>query len=154
MQKRYLFTIINVSALVFAALLWVISVASPDLMPGLGFAWCVFIATAIWGVSFTVRIFFEKQTVLKKSWAILAGAFYVAAAGALIGALALEGKLILPILCLTAAIALLVGSVALGGKKWDEGDNEKPGYKNYYQRKEEERLAKAAEQDGDKKETE
>ncbi len=142
MKKRHLFTIINLSALVFALLLWVISVADPDLMKGFDFAWAAFIATAIWGVSFTVRVFFETDIMLKKSWTILAGVFYLTAAGALIGALALEGKLILPILCLTAAVAVLVGSLVLGGKKWDEGDNQKPEYKNYYERKEEERQAK------------
>ncbi len=144
MKKRHLFTVINLAALVFALLLWVISIADPDLMKGFDFAWAAFIATAIWGVSFTFRVFFEEEIVLKKSWTILAGIFYVTAAGALIGALALKGKLILPILCLAAAVALLIGSLVLGGKKWDEGDNQKPGYKNYYERKEEERQAKEA----------
>ncbi len=142
MQKRGIFTVINLAALVFALLLWVISLADAEALGGFDFAWAAFIATAIWGVSFTVRIFFEEQVVLKKSWAILAGVFYVTAAGALIGALALKGKLVLPILCLAAASAALIGSLALGGKKWDEGDNQKPDYKNYYERKEEERLAK------------
>ncbi len=142
MQKRHLFTVINLAALVFALVLWVISVANPAALPDFSFAWVVFIATAIWGVSFTVRVFFEKQVILKKSWTILAGVFYVTAAGALIGALALPKNMILPILCLAAGIALLVGSLVLGGKKWDQGDNEKPGYKTYYERKEEERRAK------------
>ncbi len=154
MKKRHLFTIINLTALVFALLLWVISIADADLMKGFDFAWAAFIATAIWGVSFTVRVFFEEEIILKKSWTILAGIFYVTAAGALIGALALKGSLILPILCLAAAVALLVGSLVLGGKKWDEGDNQKPGYKNYYERKEEESQAKAElqSQESEKKE--
>ncbi len=153
MKKRHLFTIINLSALVFALLLWVISLASADALPGFDFAWAAFIATAVWAVSFTVRVFFEKDVMLKKSWTILAGVFYLAAVGSLIGALALEGKLVLPILCLTAAAAALIGSLVLGGKKWDEGDNQKPGYKNYYERKEEERLAKeAAKEEAEKEE--
>ncbi len=145
MKKRHLFTVINLSALVFALLLWVISIAVPDALPGFDFAWAAFIATAAWGISYTVRVFVEEDIMLKKSWTILAGVFYVTATGSLIGALALPGKLILPILCLAAAVAVLVGSLVLGGKKWDEGDNQKPGYKNYYERKEEERLAKEAE---------
>ncbi len=144
MKKRHIFTIINLAALVFALMLWVIALAAPDLMPGFGFAWAAFVATIIWAVSFTVRIFFEEEVVLKKSWSILATVFYVTATGCIVGALALPGKLVLPILCLAAAIALLVGSLVLGGKKWDEGDNQKPGYKNYYERKEEARLAKEA----------
>ncbi len=145
MQKRHLFTIINLSALVFATLLWVIDVAAPTAMPGFNFAWAAFIATTIWGVSFIVRIFFEKQVVLKKSWAILAGMFFLMAAGSLIGALALPSKLILPILCFTAAVSVLLGSLIVGGKKWDQGDNEKPGYKNYYERKAEAEAKKAEE---------
>ncbi len=154
MQKRHLFTVVNLAALVFAAILWVISVAAPTALPGFDFTWAVFVATAIWAVSFTVRVFFEKQVILKKSWTIIAGVFYVAAAGALIGALALPGKLVLPIICLAAAAALLIGSLVLGGKRWDEGDNEKPGYKNYYERKAEAEAAKKAAEEAVKAEEE
>ncbi len=144
MQKRHLFTVINLSALVFAALLWVLGAA--DVLPAFGFAWAAFVVSAIWAVSFTVRVFVEKQVIMKKSWTILAAIFYLTSAGSLIGALALEGNLVLPIICLTAAVALLIGSLVLGGKKWDQGDNEKPGYKNYYERKAEAEAAKAAEE--------
>ncbi len=146
MKNKHVFTLINVAALVLGAILWVIDVATPTAMPRFNFAWAALIVTAIWGVSFTVRVFFEKQTVLKKSWTIVAAVCYVAAAGSLIGALALPSKLILPILCLAVAASLLIGSLVLGGKKWDEGDNQKPDYKNYYQRKAEEEAKKAAEE--------
>ncbi len=144
MQKRYGFGIVNLAILVFALILWVVDVAAE--IAGLNFAWIAFIATAAWSVSFFARIFFEKQIELKKSWAILAGVFLVTAAGCLIGALALKGKLVLPSICLAAAVAALFGSVALGGKKWDEGDNQKPEYKNYYERKAEAEAQKKAEQ--------
>ncbi len=145
MQKRHLFTVVNLAILVFAAVLWVVDVAAPTAMPDFTFAWVCFIATALWGVSFIVRVFFEKQIMLKKSWTFIGSIFLVAAAVCLISALALPGKLILPILCLAIAVAVLVSSVVLGGKKWDEGDNQKPGYKNYYERKAEEEARKAAE---------
>ncbi len=149
MKKRHVFTVINLAALVLAAILWVVDVATPEAMPSFNFAWAAFVATSVWAASFTVRIFFEEQVVLKKSWAILAGVFFVAAAGSIIGALALDGNLVLPIICLAVAAALLIGSVALGGKKWDEGDNQKPGYKNYYERKAEEEAKKAEEKSSD-----
>ena len=41
---------------------------------------------------------------------------------------------------------LVLGILITGGKKWDEGDNHKAGYKNYYQRKEEEEKAKRKEE--------
>ncbi len=153
MQKRHLFTIINLSALVFVALLWVIDVAAPTALPFFNFAWAAFLLTAIWGVSFTVRVFVEKQTIMKKSWTILATVFYVTAAVSLISALALPGKLVLPILCFAAATAVLIGSLVLGGKKWDEGDNQKPGYKNYYERKAEAEVQKTAEAEAQATET-
>jgi uncharacterized membrane protein YesL len=37
--------------------------------------------------------------------------------------------------------ALLLGFVAIGGKKWDEGDNQKEGYKTYRERKAEEQQS-------------
>ncbi len=152
MKKRHLFTVVNLAILVFAAILWVVDVAAPSAMPGFNFAWVVCIATGLWGVSFLIRVFVEDQVVMKKSWTILAVVFFVAAAGALIGALALPGKLVLPIICLAAAAAVLLGSLVLGGKKWDEGDNQKPGYKNYYERKAEAEAQKAAEAEAEKAE--
>ncbi len=153
MQKRHLFTVINLAALVFGLILWVVDVASPTAMPGFSFAWACFIVTVIWGVSFLARVFFEKQVILKKSWSILAGVFFVTAAVSLISALALPGKLVLPILCLAAGVSLLLASLVLGGKKWDEGDNQKLGYKNYYERKAEAEAKKAEAEAAAKAET-
>ena len=62
----------------------------------------------------------------------------------MIGELAIEDKqnLVIPIIAVVVTVALLLGFVAVGGKKWDQGDNQNVGYKNYYQRKaEEEKLA-------------
>ncbi len=150
MMKRHVFTLVNIVAFVFAAMLWVISVAVPEVMGGFDLAWAGFIVTALWAISFTVRVFFEKQIILKKSWTILAVVFYMAAAGCIIGALALPGKLVLPIVCLALGVAVLIASLVLGGKKWDEGDNQKPGYKNYYERKAEKEALEAQAKEKDK----
>ena len=37
-----------------------------------------------------------------------------------------------------AALAIVLGIIGTGGKKWDTADNQKAGYKNYHQIKEEE----------------
>ncbi len=145
-MKRHIFTVINISALVLGALLWLIAELAPEAMGGFNLAWAGFIVTIIWAISFTVRVFFEEQTVMKKSWAILAGVFLVGAVGCLIGAITMPDKLILPIICVAVSVALLVGALVLGGKKWDEGDNQKPGYKTYHERKAEEEAQKLAEQ--------
>ncbi len=152
MKKKQIFTIVNLAALVFVAILWVISVAVPNSLPGFSFAWASLIVTGVWGISYTARVFTEEQAMMKTTWAIVAGIFYLAAAGSLIGALALPDSLVLPIICLAAAIALFVGSLVLGGRKWDEGDNQKPGYKNYFERKAEKEAQKAAEAEASKAE--
>ena len=46
--------------------------------------------------------------------------------------------MVIPIIALVAAVGLLLTILFTGGKKWDEGDNQKVGYKNYYERKAEE----------------
>jgi len=51
----------------------------------------------------------------------------------------------LPLICLIVALALFAGLFISGGKKWDLADNEKEGYKNYYERKAEEEQKKAEE---------
>ena len=54
-----------------------------------------------------------------------------------------QDKLIMPIIAVVITVALLLGFLAIGGKKWDEGDNQKPGYKTYRERKAEEEQAKS-----------
>jgi hypothetical protein len=53
-------------------------------------------------------------------------------------AIALPDNWILPIICVMAALAIVLGIIVTGGKKWDTADNQKAGYKNYHQRKAEE----------------
>ena len=71
------------------------------------------------------------------------------AALCLIFALALPENLILPIILVVLAAMLVLGVLITGGKKWDEGDNHKAGYKNYYQRKAEEEKNKQDDTDGE-----
>ena len=54
--------------------------------------------------------------------------------------------MILPIISIVITVAFLITVLATGGKKWDEGDNHKAGYKNYYERKaDEEKKEKESE---------
>ncbi len=145
MKKRHIFTLVNLFVLVFGLILLVVWLAAPQAVLELNLGWIGAIITGGWAISFTVRVFFEEQVVLKKSWVILAGVFYVMMAGSIIGACVVQVVLILPIICLAAAAAAFIGALALGGKKWDEGDNEKPGYKTYRERKAEEEALKAEE---------
>ena len=42
---------------------------------------------------------------------------------------------------------IVLGVLVTGGKKWDEGDNQKVGYKTYRERKAEEEKKKQEEED-------
>ena len=73
---------------------------------------------------------------------ILGACLLVIAAVCIAFALALPKNLVWPIIAVILAAALVIGLFATGGKKWDEGDNHKTGYKNYYERKKEEEKNK------------
>ena len=69
-------------------------------------------------------------------------ALLVVALVCLIFALALPENWILPLILILVGVMLVLGVLITGGKKWDTGDNQKVGYKNYYQRKAEEEKNK------------
>ena len=74
------------------------------------------------------------------------------------GVLALVGRIIdddrvHPIIAIIITVGMLLCILAVGGKKWDQGDNEVAGYKDYRTRKKEEEEAKrrAEEENNDDK---
>ena len=70
----------------------------------------------------------------------------VIAAISVIFALALPKSYIWPIIAVIIALAGVLSVLSTGGKKWDEGDNQKVGYKDYRTRKAEEEARKAEEE--------
>ena len=86
---------------------------------------------------------FKKDNVLYKKFNIYLGCgLLVITLLSIASAIALPDNWIIPIICLLFAIGFVLGIVATGGKKWDTADNEKVGYKNYHQRKKEEKKDK------------
>ena len=61
----------------------------------------------------------------------------VAGVLALVGTI-IDDKLVLPIIAIIITVGILLCILAVGGKKWDQGDNEVAGYKDYRTRKKEE----------------
>lgn len=61
----------------------------------------------------------------------------VIAAVSVIFALSQPKKYIWPVIAVIAALGGVVSVLSVGGKKWDAGDNQKAGYKNYDARKRE-----------------
>ena len=75
----------------------------------------------------------------------------VIAAISVIFALALPKSYIWPVIAVIVAVAGVLSVLATGGKKWDEGDNQKVGYKDYRARKAEEEARKAEEEKNNRK---
>lgn len=139
MKKNFLFGfsigLVAVAAAVMALLRAIPATAAAMEWFTLGYA--VVIVAGWLGVAFILRGLFGSLSAPLKKLSIYFGAtFALVAIVALIGELAIKSdKLVLPIIAVVVTVALLLGYIAVGGKKWDAGDNQKPGYKNYYERK-------------------
>ena len=78
---------------------------------------------------------------------IFLGAALIVVAGVSVAfALALPESYIWPIIAVILTAAALLSLLATGGKKWDEGDNQRMGYKDYRTRKAEEEKRRAEEE--------
>ena len=143
MSKKFLFGFVLGLSAVVSAVLWLLSVLKPDTFGWFSLSWAVALMTGVFGVAFILRGLFAKNATPLKKFQIYFGAgFLIVAFLCLINELAIDNEIVLPVIALVVAVALLLGFVAVGGKKWDGGDNEKAGYKNYYQRKAEEEKKK------------
>ena len=76
----------------------------------------------------------------------LGAVLVVAGVLALVGTF-IDTKLVLPIIAIVVTVAVLLCVLATGGKKWDEADNTKVGYKDYRTRKREQEEREARERD-------
>ncbi len=153
MNKRFVFGLTIGGIAIVAAVLWLFSAILPEQMGGFNFGWAVFVFCIGAGIAFLVRGFvIEKEITLRKLSVYFGAALIIVALAVMVGELALSGNIIFPIIAVVLAVAFLLGFIALGGKKWDAGDNQQPGYKTYRERKAEEEAAKAdSESDSTKK---
>lgn len=142
MNKKFLFYVVIALALVAAAVLYLLNVL--EVITWFSLSWAVLLFSGVAGVMFILQGLIGKGNVVLKKWGIYFGAgLLVVALFALVSAIAAPTNIILPIIAIIVTVALLLGVLATGGKKWDTGDNQKVGYKNYHQRKaEEEKLEK------------
>jgi hypothetical protein len=133
---KFIFKAIDIFALVLGCFLWLMSEVAKDSFAWFNFAFAVVVICGLWGVSSIIQgAIFKEKTVIKKARLIIGGIFLVVSAGSLIWAINMPGNIVLPIICLIIALAIFAGLFISGGKKWDEADNQKEGYKNYYERK-------------------
>ena len=139
MSKSFLFKALGALILVAAAVLYLLSVLIPESFGFFNLSWAGLILCGGWGVLLLIQGIFQKNAPLIKKFKIVGGAaLLVAAAVCAVYAALMPGEIIMPIVAIVLAAAVLLGVLATGGKSWDEGDNEKVGYKNYFERKKEE----------------
>ncbi|MDR2201290.1 MAG: hypothetical protein LBP26_00775 [Clostridiales bacterium] len=141
MSKKFLKSFIIYGTLVACAILWILSAAGT--IDWFNPSAAVAIFAGVTGVVFILSGLFgqTKALPLKKLSIYFGAGLLVVALFSAINAFdvfRIENKLILPIIATIAAGALFLGMLAVGGKKWDGGDNQNVGYKNYYERKAEE----------------
>ena len=138
MSKKFLFKFLIALVFVASAVVWLLSVLYPSTFGNLNLSWIIASVCAVLGLIFIGRGLFSKKLGIAKKLNILIGAgFIVAGVFALVGTI-VKDSLVWPIIAVVIAVALLLCLFATGGKKWDEADNQKVGYKDYYARKAEE----------------
>ena len=147
MSKKFLFGFVVCLLIVVIAVLWLLSAVGVAGMEWFTLGWAATIAAGVLGLAFIGRGLFGKSAgPLKKLWIFFGAGFLVVAVITLSCEIALPGEIVMPIIAVVLAVALLVGFVAVGGKKWDTGDNQKAGYKTYRQRKAEEEARRQEEE--------
>ena len=148
MSKKLFVRLLVALSFLVAAVFFLLSVLKVEPFTDISASWAGVIFAGISGIALLFSAIGTKNSVqLKKLQIALSAALLAVAALCLIFALALPENLILPIILVVLAVMLVLGVLITGGKKWDEGDNHKAGYKNYYQRKAEEEKNKQNQND-------
>lgn len=152
MSKHFFTKLLLALAWLAAAVLWLLSVILPDRFGFFNLNWAIVIVCGTGGLALLLRGTFSGKTgVLKKGDLFLGAGLLVIAAISVIFALALPKSYIWPVIAVIIALAGVLSVLATGGKKWDEGDNQKVGYKDYRARKAEEEARKAEEEKNNRK---
>ncbi len=139
MSKNFIFKLCCCLLILAAPVLWLLKVLWPVQFGWFNLSLAVGFVTAGIGLLIILKQLLSKGSALFKKFNIfVAGGLLIIALFCFVSAFALPKNVIAPIVCIILAACLLLGLLATAGKKWDEGDNQKVGYKNYHQRKAEE----------------
>ena len=134
MSKNMLLKVLVALCFVAVAVIWALSAAE---IITVNLSWLIAVFAFALGAIFIIYGLFRKNLGLLKKLNILFGAgLVVAGVFALVGTF-IEGNLVLPIIAIIITVAMLLCVFATGGKKWDQADNTKAGYKDYWARKKE-----------------
>lgn len=152
MSKSFLFKFLFTSIFLAAAVLYLLQVL--EVIDFFNLSWAIMMVSGAAGALYLIRGLFAKNTgIIKKTNIFIGAALLIIMVFSMVNAILLPDKLFLPIVAIILTAALVLCSIAVKGKKWDQGDNQNVGYKNYNQRKasqekQEQKEAKKAEKKG------
>ncbi len=139
MSKNFLFKLLIGLIILAGPVLWLLSLIIPDTFGWFNLSYAVALVSGGVGLLLLLKGVFKKDNVVFKKANIWLGmGLLVVTLLSLATAIAIPDNWIVPIICVMVALAIVLGIVGTGGKKWDTADNQKVGYKNYHQRKAEE----------------
>ncbi len=147
MSKKFIVRLLSALSFLIAAVFYLLSELVPETFGGYNLSWAVAIVAGVNGLACLLDGIFGGNTVLKKLKVFAGTVLLVICAVCVAFALALPENLILPIVAVVLCAGIVLGVLVTGGKKWDEGDNQKVGYKTYRERKAEEEKKKREEED-------
>ncbi len=143
MSKKLFVRLLVALSFLAAAVFFFLSVLEIEPFTEFSASWAGVIFAGVSGLALLFgAIGTKNSTQLKKMQIFLSAGLLVVALVCLVFALALPEDWILPLIFILLGVMLVLSVLITGGKKWDEGDNHKVGYKNYYQRKAEEEKNK------------
>ncbi len=139
MSRNLIYKLLGALVVVAAAVLWILSLTVPETFGFFSLAWAGVLLCGGIGVIFLLNGIFQKNiTTIKKLKIWFGVALLVCAVLCLVSAITIPENLVIPIIAVIVAVGFMITILATAGKKWDEGDNHKVGYKNYFERKKEE----------------
>lgn len=141
MSKNFFFKLFAGLIFVLGAVLWLLSLIVPQTFGWFNASYAVSITCGSLGLLLIAMGCFANQSnIIKKIKIWLGIGLIVVTVYSLISAILLPENLASPIACIVIGMGLIISILVTGGKKWDEGDNQKIGYKNYHERKKEEQF--------------
>lgn len=139
MKKNFIFKLLAGLIILAAPVLWLLSLVVPETFGWFNASYAVaMLCGGIGLLLIFIGVFVKNTGTIKKIKIWLGIGLLIVTLFSLASAIALPSNWIIPIVCIVVALGLVLGILATGGKNWDTADNEKVGYKNYFERKAEE----------------
>ena len=146
MNKKAIVKMVLAFTLLAVVVLWILNLAGVEAFAGFNGYWAVLLVAGVAGAALVVSAFTSKQTTVQKKPKIFIGVglLLIAALSLIMGIIDVDMYTWLwPVIALAAALAIFLCVTVAGGKKWDTGDNQVTGYKNYHERKKEQQEQEA-----------